>query len=126
MAMPAFFKPDLTSNGVLAKAATDNGWGPTETAEAKTWYDNFLQAAWNAAAAGTSIKVLNRKADALWHVHKDTHPEYEAYCKACFGKPLNHISVASPHAPSATELAAVKPYYGSNWPIPDSFVACST
>jgi hypothetical protein len=119
-----WFPPDLTSNGVLATATLNNHWSPTDAAEAEQWYDNFLEAAWIADGQGTSINVINKKADDLWHVHKDTHPDYEKYCTDCFGKKLNHIAVAHPHSPSAAELAAVQPYYQSNWPVPDSIVAC--
>ena len=121
-----WYPPDLASNGVLTKAATQNNWSASDAAEAELWYDNFLLAAWNADGQGAAINVINKKADDLWHVHKDTHPDYEKYCNGCFGKPLNHKVVANPHAPSAAELAAVQQFYLANWPVPDSIVACHT
>jgi hypothetical protein len=122
-----WYPPDLTqSNTVLADATTQFSWTDADAAEAEHWYDHFLQAAWNADGdGGKSIKVINRKADDLWHVHKDTQA-YTDYCDNCFGKKVNHRAVDHPHKPSATELAAVQTYYGSNWPIPDSIVSCST
>jgi hypothetical protein len=121
-----WYPPDLASNGVLTKAATANNWSASDAAAAEQWYDNFLQAAWNADGQKKAINVINKNADLLWHVHKDTHPDYETYCNGCFGKPLNHKSVPNPHTPSAAELAAVKTYYDTHWPVPDSIVACHT
>jgi hypothetical protein len=119
-----WYPPDLASNGVLTKAANANNWSASDAAAAEQWYDNFLQAAWNADGQKKAINVINKNADLLWHVHKDTHPDYDNYCNDCFGKKLNHISVPNPHSPSAAELAAVQTYYGHNWPVPDSIVSC--
>jgi|SRR5690242_9047614 hypothetical protein len=121
-----WYPPDLASNGVLDKAAKRNKWNTTDAAAAEQWYDYFLLAAWNADGQGKSINVINKNADELWHVHKDTHPDYETYCNGCFGKLLNHKSVPNPHKPSQAELDAVQTYYGNNWPVPDSIVACHT
>jgi hypothetical protein len=119
-----WYPPDLASNGVLTKAATQNNWSESDAAEAELWYDNFLLAAWNADGQGAAINVINKKADDLWHVHKDTHPDYENYCNDCFGKVVKHIPVDHRHDATQAELAAVQTYYQSNWPIPDSIVSC--
>jgi hypothetical protein len=120
----AWYAPPI--DNLVDSVALAKGWdGPTKQA-AHDWYNNFLQAAWNADGQGKAINVINKNADELWHVHKDTHPDYEKYCNGCFGKPLNHKSVPNPHTPSAAELAAVKTYYDSHWPVPDSIVACHT
>ena len=118
-----WFAPDLNKNGVVEKAATKHNWSAADKKEAKDWYENFLQAAWN--AQGASIDVLNRKADDLWHEHIqiDTQ-DYTDYCNNCFGSFLHHVSVDSQPAATPAQLAAVQPYYAPHWPIPDSIVSC--
>jgi hypothetical protein len=117
----AFYPPDLTSTGVLDAAATQNGWNGPAKKQAQDWYNHFLEAVWN--AKGTSIGVMNRKADDLWHVHKAAGG-YDAYCISCFGYVVQHIENPPRRKATAAELAAVKPYYGGNWPIPDSITSC--
>ena len=117
-----FIAPDLTANGVLAKAAAKNGWTGGAPKQAQDWYTNFLHAVWK-APAGTVIRVMNRKADDLWHVHLDD-PGYAAYCNSCFGYVLQHIQDPPRRKPTAAEDAAAKPLYDPNWPVPDSIVSC--
>jgi hypothetical protein len=123
MPRAAFFSaPDLTTNGVLAKATAQNGWTGSAPKQAQDWYNNFLEAVY--AANGTPIGVMNRKADDLWHVHKDD-PSYDAYCISCFGYVVQHIESPPRRKATAAELDAVKPYY-KKWPIPDSITSCHT
>ena len=119
-----WFPPDLNTNGVLDKAIQINHWSAPDAAFAQQWYNAYLQAVWNALPQGVKINVINLMADALWHVHKDTHPDYDNYCMACYGEILNHKSVPNPHKATAADLAAVHMYYGTTWPIPSPYVAC--
>jgi hypothetical protein len=118
----AFVEPDLTA--ALGTATAANNWGPNDAKQAKNWFVNFLQAVKN-AGAGTSINVLNRKADYLWHVFKED-PNYNTYCTNTFGYVLQHIELPQPRKPTPDELDAVRAYYEPNWPIPDPYCACRT
>lgn len=117
-----FVAPDVTT--ALATATAQKGWSPSDSKQAKDWFTNFLQAVWN-APPGTVVRVMNRKADDLWHIYlKD--PGYAAYCTNCFGYVLQHIEEQKRRKPTAAEDAVAQPLYGNNWPVPDSIVSCHT
>lgn len=115
----AYVAPDLTA--ALNTAAAANGWNAADRKQASDWLGYYFEAV-SKAPAGTAIRVMNKKADDLWHVFvKD--PGYNAWSTGCFGSVLLHVADPPRRKPTAAENATAQQYY-SHWPVPDSIVSC--
>ncbi|HEV2140279.1 MAG TPA: hypothetical protein VGT01_03730 [Candidatus Dormibacteraeota bacterium] len=105
-----FRKPNLVSNGVLARARADNKWNKTTTARARTWYERFLEVCYN-NRRGARIYLLTAEADKLWHTHITFTRSYRNYCESVLGSFLDHTPVIPRRAPTKAERARARVQY---------------
>ncbi len=117
-----FTPPDLTSTGILDKAQQDNHWSDADAAEAKEWYEHFLELKW--ASPGKPIYVMANKADRLWHTHITFTQPYQKYCDDVLGDFLHHTPTVPPHHPTPIQIADATRQYKKWGPIPDATTWC--
>lgn len=113
-----FQAPDLSSTGILERAARDWGWkGQIDKNRAAKWYVAFLHVVYN--NPGGQNFMVTEEADQLWHTHITFTLKYRQYCEAILGFYLDHTPSIRPPKYSATDVRYAKNAYKAvtdDWP----------
>jgi hypothetical protein len=94
---------------VMGAATRGRRWSSDRAERAELWYRRHLFLA--RKNRGTSLGMLARDADALWHHHIVDTRKYKADCDSLFGGYLDHIPGVNVKARS-TALGEYKTWFG--------------